>query len=460
MKKLAVFTGLALLFFLCATTVSAAPAMPHAFYGTVQINEYPAPIGTSVEARGEGVDTGIEPSNPTITTALGIYGISDPLEPGPGLLVQGAILDGATITFYVNNVSTGQTAPWHSGEFTELPLTVTIPPTISYSPSGFSFTATKGGADPAGQTLNISNSGVNPTAMNWSVSDDADWLSLSPASGSSSGEVGSVTLSVSISGKTAGSYSANITISSPGATNTPQTVPVGLIIDQPTATPTPTPTGTPIGSYGNGTVAASGGTVNTTDGKISVEFPNGSFNASTNVSIQGGACHAGNADFVVGSTCFNITPDGELGATARICVNLSADDFGIVDKKSDLTLGYWADGSWNVAGNITITGSTICGETTHLSDWAVLGAAVNETPTPTPTPTITPTPTHTSTPTHTPSQRDEGGTNWVLIGGIAGGVVLLILLAAGVNNFMNSKKNAKRNRKKTRTGNKKADPWE
>ena len=128
--KVITFVTLIILLILCATPVygQELPPLPHAFYGTVMINDSPAPVGTQVEARGEGVRTGIE-SNPIVTTAAGSYGSPDPM--GPKLIVQGDILDGATITFYVNGVYTGQRAEWHSGEVTELNLsaTITVPPT-------------------------------------------------------------------------------------------------------------------------------------------------------------------------------------------------------------------------------------------------------------------------------------------------------------------------------------------
>jgi len=126
MRKATVFVALALLFVLCAvpTYANGIPALPHAFYGSVTINGAPAPAGTSVEARGEGVLTGIQ-DNPVITSAAGIYGTSNPFQ--HRLLVQGDIEDGATLTFYVNGISTGQTAAWHSGNTTQLDLALTIP---------------------------------------------------------------------------------------------------------------------------------------------------------------------------------------------------------------------------------------------------------------------------------------------------------------------------------------------
>jgi len=127
MKKVITFVALVCLLLLTIGAIpvyaDGVPALPHAFYGSVSINGSPAPAGTSVEARGEGVATGIG-GNPTVTSVSGVYGTSNPLE--PRLVVQGNIEEGATITFYVNGTSTSQTAEWHSGETTELNLSTTI----------------------------------------------------------------------------------------------------------------------------------------------------------------------------------------------------------------------------------------------------------------------------------------------------------------------------------------------
>ena len=125
MKKVTTFIALVLLLTLCAAPVYAQgiPPLPHAFYGNVTINNNPAPVGATVEARGTGVLTGIA-GNPVTTTVAGVYGTSNPFE--PRLIVQGDIDEGATITFYVNGRSTSQTAEWHSGVTTQINLDVTI----------------------------------------------------------------------------------------------------------------------------------------------------------------------------------------------------------------------------------------------------------------------------------------------------------------------------------------------
>ena len=125
MRKTALFAFIAFLLSFCVTPVYAAeiPPLPHAFYGNVLINGEPASIGTQVEARGEGVLTGIG-GNPITTTEPGKYGGADPSE--PRLIVQEDIAEETIITFYVNGASTGQTAEWHSGETTELNLTIAL----------------------------------------------------------------------------------------------------------------------------------------------------------------------------------------------------------------------------------------------------------------------------------------------------------------------------------------------
>jgi hypothetical protein len=124
--KMVAFMLLAMLLALAVSPAYAdeAPTIPHAFYGTIEINGSPAPVGTEVSARGEGVTTGVA-QNPIETTVEGEYGGGDdPME--PKLIVWGNIADGTTVTFYVNGFSTGQTAEWHSGEVTEVDLAATI----------------------------------------------------------------------------------------------------------------------------------------------------------------------------------------------------------------------------------------------------------------------------------------------------------------------------------------------
>jgi len=159
--KTSAFVLLAGLLTLVTTPVYAqgVPPLPHAFYGTVEVNGSPAPAGTEVEARGEGVQTDVG-NNPVVTTAEGRYGSSEPLE--PKLIVQGDLVEGSPVTFYVNGVSTGQTSEWHSGEVTELNLAATIegPPPETTEPPPETTEPTPGPAAFSLSSLTISPSEI------------------------------------------------------------------------------------------------------------------------------------------------------------------------------------------------------------------------------------------------------------------------------------------------------------
>ena len=96
--------------------VFAVPGIPHQFYGTVSFQSGSAPDGILVEAKT---------SNGTVvgnsTTKNGKYGYN------PGLFFvtdPNSSLIGQTLTFYVNGISTGMTAVFSNGGYTEKNLTV------------------------------------------------------------------------------------------------------------------------------------------------------------------------------------------------------------------------------------------------------------------------------------------------------------------------------------------------
>jgi hypothetical protein len=112
-------------------------------------------------------------------------------------------------------------------------FTVTAAPasSIGLSPVSLSFTGTQGAANPASKTVNVTNPGSG--TLTWSASDNAGWLTLSPASGTTTTETDPITASVNTAGLVAGTYNGTITVTGTGATNTPQTIPVTLTVSAP-----------------------------------------------------------------------------------------------------------------------------------------------------------------------------------------------------------------------------------
>ena len=102
-----------------------------------------------------------------------------------------------------------------------------VQPAICSTPS-MDFYAAVNGTNPDNQTLQLWSS--TPCMLNWSLSDDASWLSENRTSGNCTNVTSSVAVSVNTSGMSVGDYAANITIESPDANNSPRIVPVSLHI--------------------------------------------------------------------------------------------------------------------------------------------------------------------------------------------------------------------------------------
>jgi hypothetical protein len=115
-----------------------------------------------------------------------------------------------------------------SGVEPETPGTPSTPPTISLSASSLSFQGLQGGANPAAQTLSLTNTGGG--TLTWTGTATEAWVTLTPASGTAPA---SVAVEVNTAGLSAGTYTASITFSAPGATNTPATVAVTLTVGAP-----------------------------------------------------------------------------------------------------------------------------------------------------------------------------------------------------------------------------------
>ena len=74
-------------------------------------------------------------------------------------------------------------------------------PVLAVSPASLSFTATAGGANPAAQTINVSNTGGG--TLSYTASESASWLTVSPGSGTAPA---TLTAAVAIAGPRAGTY--------------------------------------------------------------------------------------------------------------------------------------------------------------------------------------------------------------------------------------------------------------
>lgn len=106
-------------------------------------------------------------------------------------------------------------------------------PVIAISPSPLAFNGVAGGANPSSQSLSITNIGAG--TLSWTGSSNQSWLTVSPAGGSAPS---SPTVNVNLAGLAAGTNNAQLTVTSTGASNTPQTVSVTLTVSPAAAVPT------------------------------------------------------------------------------------------------------------------------------------------------------------------------------------------------------------------------------
>jgi len=128
-----------------------------------------------------------------------------------------------------------------------------VAPVLVVSPSSLTFAGSVGGANPPAQSLGISNGGTG--SLSWSASDNASWLTVSPASGTGAG---TASVSADITGLAAGTYSATVTVSAAGAQGSPQTVAVGLTVTAPDGQ-APTAPGSLVASASGNTASLSWG---------------------------------------------------------------------------------------------------------------------------------------------------------------------------------------------------------
>jgi uncharacterized protein (TIGR03437 family) len=121
-----------------------------------------------------------------------------------------------------------------SGGAANSPLTVTVNFTVNASvnlsaaPASLAFSYQVGGTAPAAQALNIASSGASLSfTASVSTSSGGGWLTVNPP-----GAAAPATLSIMAipSGLAPGSYSGAVTITALGASNSPLTIPVALVV--------------------------------------------------------------------------------------------------------------------------------------------------------------------------------------------------------------------------------------
>jgi uncharacterized protein (TIGR03437 family) len=194
------------------------------------------PFISSVTPLLKGVFGNVVASGGTIT--LGGYGFGSQrcsgcgvwAYPGPVALQVSSWTDlaitatlPATFTGLVQLlVQEGSAALEDSINIIAAPALTATPPSIALSASKVSFAYTVGGVLPTPQTVSVSNGGGG--VLTWSASASSAWITLAAASGG-------LTVSINPAGLAPGQHTGTISVADPGASNSPQTITVGLVVN-------------------------------------------------------------------------------------------------------------------------------------------------------------------------------------------------------------------------------------
>ena len=217
-----------------STTTSSTPSTP-------VIGRNPASMSFSA------IQGGANPSSQTVTITnsgsgtlgwsanssaawLTINGGTAASGTNAGSFSVGVNISGLSVGSYSGNMVIAASGASNTPQSIPVTLSITAAPTptIGLSATSLSFNGVQGGSNPSAQALTISNSGAG--TLNWSITENAPWLTPSILSGSGAG---SVSLAVNTAGMSAGTYSTPVTIAATGATNTPQSVMVTLTVTAP-----------------------------------------------------------------------------------------------------------------------------------------------------------------------------------------------------------------------------------
>jgi len=138
---------------------------------------------------------------------------------------------GLTAGSYSATINTTDTVGSSPPQTISVSLTVnpvSVPPSITLGSSSI-FNSVTEGSNASSQTFTVQNTGGG--TLSYTISDNRSWLSISPSSGTSTGEQDTITVNYSTSGLVAGTYSGTITVTDANATNSPQTISVNVTVN-------------------------------------------------------------------------------------------------------------------------------------------------------------------------------------------------------------------------------------
>jgi len=160
-------------------------------------------LNFNISNAGQGVLTWNIATNQTWISASPTSGTTTSENDEITIIVDRTDMNTGDHTGSVNITSDG------GNETIEVTLSVPTPAVLVASPESLDFETSQ-----SSMQFTISNSGDQ--TLDWNITDDQDWLSVTPTSGSTTSEEDEISVSVDRSGLAAGNYNGNVTITSNG----------------------------------------------------------------------------------------------------------------------------------------------------------------------------------------------------------------------------------------------------
>jgi parallel beta-helix repeat protein len=179
----------------------------------------PPPDTLTITNAGGGVLTWM------LDKGMGWLSVSDSMGTAPSIVIVSADISGLTAGVYTDTIIVIAEDAVNSPQYVPVTLTVQVAGEIALSPDSMHFSADSGSTNPEPQNLTITNTGGG--LLTWTLSKDAEWLSVSDSMGTAPS---TVIVSADISGLTAGIYADTIIVIAEDAVNSPQYVPVTLTV--------------------------------------------------------------------------------------------------------------------------------------------------------------------------------------------------------------------------------------
>jgi pimeloyl-ACP methyl ester carboxylesterase len=254
-------------------------------------------------------------------------------------------------------------------------LLQSITSVLQVTPSSLAFTFTQGGGSPSPLSLAIANTGGGTEA--WSATTSQPWLVLGQSTGTAPS-----TLSVSVNpaGLNPGTYTAAITVTAVGASNSPQVVsvtltvnPVPVVINSLTLNPSVlVGPGTSTGTVAlSGLAPVGGASVGLSSNNSAVQVPS----VVTVPAGQNSTTFTATASAVTNQTVATVTATYNGGSTTA-ALTVNPNTLPLTVSPATLSFAKQALGSTSAAKKVTLTNKT--GVVVTGISWAVIATNPND----------------------------------------------------------------------------------